>query len=213
MNEFFDAPLPRPVEAELRYRMPPWLAAPRGTLPGVVALDLVLARTEKVAVCISRAAAYATGFELDVITMSAQDDDEIDPWLFHRRRQLLHRGGGPIAPEMLRLGVQFADGSKAMNTGGRHYAAGEPPTGPIMHSGGGGGGGGSWRQSQWIWPLPPPGVLVFVCEWPALDIPLTRCEIDAQPIIDAAARAQVVFSDEHLPERPTDGGPPVVWMG
>ena len=44
-----------------------------------------------------------------------------------------------------------------------------------------------------------------MCEWPALDIPLTRCEVDAQPILDAATRAQVLFSDADLPERPPDG--------
>ena len=80
-----------------------------------------------------------------------------------------------------------------------------------MHPGGGGGGGGSWRQTQWVWPLPPPGPVVLVCEWPAMNIPLTRSELDAQTILDAAARAQVVFSDEHLPEFPdNDDGPPHV---
>ena len=70
--------------------------------------------------------------------------------------------------------------------------------------GGGGGGGGSWRQSQWVWPLPPPGAVTLVCEWPAMDIPLTRRELDAQTILDAAKRAQVIFSDEDLPEFPDD---------
>lgn len=83
-----------------------------------------------------------------------------------------------------------------------------------MGSRGGGGGGGNWSQTYWVWPLPPPGSLVLACEWPALDIPLTRCEIDAQPIREAATRAQVVFSDAHLPERPPDGaGPPVASVG
>lgn len=48
----------------------------------------------------------------------------------------------------------------------------------------------------------------LVCEWPAMDIPLTRSELDAQTIRDAASRAQVIFSDEHLPEPPDEGEGP-----
>jgi hypothetical protein len=55
---------------------------------------------------------------------------------------------------------------------------------------------------------------MLVCEWPAMGIPLTRSELDAQPILDAATRAQVIFSDEHLPEPPDeDDGPRPVAFG
>lgn len=147
----------------------------------------------------TRLAAYPTGFEFDLVTMSAEDQDDFDPLMFHHHR--LQRGASDeIPPEMLRLGVQFADGSKATNTGVFHRDC-QPPAGPIMHAGGG--GGGRWRQTQWVWPLPPPGPVALVCEWPAMDIPLSRNELDAQTILDAAARAQVLFSDEHLPEPPS----------
>jgi hypothetical protein len=212
VNEFFEPP-PRPAAPEpLRYRMPPWLGAPRGTLPGVVAFERILAQTDKVAVCVTRLAAYPTGFELDFVTMTADDQDDLDPLSVHHHHGM-HRGGADeIPPEMLRLGVQFADGSKATNTGGFHHDR-NPPAGPVMHAGGGGGGGGSWRQTQWVWPLPPPGPVGLVCEWPAMNIPLTRSELDAQTILDAAARAQVVFSDQHLPDFPDDDGPPPVAFG
>jgi hypothetical protein len=204
LSEFFEPPPPPRVEPEPRYRTPPWFGPPRGTLPAVVPLDRVLARTDKVAVCVTRLAAYPTGLELDVVTMAADEDPLLDPLMFGAPH-LLHRGSGTdsVPPQMLRIGVQFADGSKATNTGG-FPGAEDAPSGPVMHSSGGGGGGGSWRQTFWIWPLPPPGPLVLACEWPALDVPLTRCEFDAQPILDAATRAQVVFSDAHLPERPPD---------
>jgi hypothetical protein len=32
-----------------------------------------------------------------------------------------------------------------------------------------------------------------VCEWPAAEIPLTRHEVEAQAILDAAARATIIF--------------------
>jgi hypothetical protein len=187
--------------------MPPWSGAPRGTLPGVVAFERVLARTDRVAVCVTRLAAYPTGFEFDVVTMSADDQDDLDPLMFHHHHRM-HRGTtDEIPPELLRFGVQFSDASRATNTGG-FPGDRNPPAGPVMNAGGGGGGGGSWSESQWVWPLPPPGAVMLVCEWPAMDIPLTRSELDAQLILDAAARAQVIFSDEHLPELPDEGDGP-----
>jgi hypothetical protein len=74
--------------------------------------------------------------------------------------------------------------------------------------------GGGWHASQWVWPLPPPGPVAFVCEWPVAGIPESRAEIDAQVILDAASRAQVIFSDDDLPPWPDDDdeddGPEVV---
>jgi hypothetical protein len=46
------------------------------------------------------------------------------------------------------------------------------------------------------------GPLSLVCEWPAAGIALTRVEIDAQTILDAADRAQVLF-----PDHPAQGSP------
>lgn len=214
--EFFEQPKPPPPPPPReRHRTPPWLAAPSDILPGVVPLELVLARTPKVAVCVSRLGAYPSGFELDLITIAADDTDELDPLFFEGHRFRGGRRAGEIANEMLRFGVEFADGTKATNTaeqplvspGGHattvHLTAAngsrEPrePVGPVLMTGGGGGGGGHWRQSVWIWPLPPPGRLTFVCQWTAANIELTRRDVDAQLILDASARAQELFADAH----------------
>lgn len=197
MSDFFEPP-PPPDEPDEDYRSPPpWFGAPGGTLPGVVALELVLARNEKVTVCVTRLAGYPTGFEFELITMAAFGQDELDlsPFHHYRRRacRSVHEQG--LDPELLRIGVQFSDGAKATNTGGFHRDQ-EPPAGPVMHSGSGGGGDGRWRQEMWVWPLPPPGPVAFVCEWPTAGIPLTRSELDAQNILDAAGRAQVIFADQ-----------------
>jgi len=66
----------------------------------------------------------------------------------------------------------------------------------VLRAGGGAGGAGNWRQSYWLWPLPPAGPLAFVCEWPAAGIPVTRHEIDARVVLDAARRAIVLFEDD-----------------
>ncbi len=194
MSDFFGPPPPPPPPAP-RHEPPPWSGAPRGVLPGVIALELLLGRSDRGAVAITRLAGYPAGFQFDLVAMTAPGfEEDLDPMLFgpyghHRRRG----GSGGWPDDMLRLGVQFADGGRATNVGGHHHGFGEPPIGPVMHGGGGGGGGGDWHQSMWVWPLPPPGRLSFVCEWPAVGIEQSRTEIDAQLVLDAAARAQPIF--------------------
>jgi hypothetical protein len=160
----------------------------------VVAIELVLARSEQTAVCVSRLAGYPTGFEFELRTMvAAGADRDLDPMLFGPHRMRVRRAAGrDLLDEELRFGVQFSDGGKATNTSAIGHLD-DPPVGPVMHGGGGGGGGGDWRQTEWVWPLPPPGSLWFVCQWPAAGIPLSRAEIDAQLILDASARARTIF--------------------
>ena len=150
--------------------------------------------------CVSRLSAYPTGLEFDLLAIAAPDagDEVLDPMLFGPQSHRLRRRtvGSEIPDEMLRFGVEFADGRRATNTGGRGAPRPETePAEPVLTSGGGGGGGGRWRADMFLWPLPPPGRLVLVCEWPAAGIPLTRTEIDARTVHEAAQRAQVIFED------------------
>jgi hypothetical protein len=103
-----------------------------------------------------------------------------------------------IAADKLRLGIQFADGTRVTNLDrGRDLYRDEDeerrPRGPLMAFRHGSSGGGRWKHSFWIWPLPPPGSMQLVCAWPAHGIPQTRVEIGAQPILDAASRARALF--------------------
>jgi hypothetical protein len=45
----------------------------------------------------------------------------------------------------------------------------------------------------WVWPLPPPGRLDVVCEWPARGITKTTAELDVNIILGTAQRAITVF--------------------
>lgn len=204
MSEFFEPPPHVPVAPEPRYRMAPWFGPPSGTLPALVPLERVLARTDDVAVCLARIAVYPAGFELEIVTMSADHSDQLEPLLFEAHRYRQGAGREHLPPELLRIGVQFADGAKATNTSTGVHHDNTTPAAPLMQRRGSGGGVGLWSETLWVWPLPPPGALLLVCEWPAGGIPLTRCELDAQLILDAAGRAEVVFSDAHLPLWPAD---------
>lgn len=65
-----------------------------------------------------------------------------------------------------------------------------------------GGGGQRYSQSFWLWPLPPGGPFSFVCEWPALDIGLTRVEVDSALFREAAARTRTLWDDGRLRSLP-----------
>ena len=199
MSDFFEPPPPRLLRSRFGTARQCGRGR-RGTLPGVVPLELVLARSEVAAVYVSGLSAYPTEVEFDLVTIAAPDEDDeaLDPMLFgpHRHHMRRRAGGSEIPDEMLRFGVEFADGRRATNTGGGGFSPPDSePAGPVLHPGGGGGGGGRWHQVMFLWPLPPPGRLALVCEWPAAGIPFTRTEIDAGAIHEAARRAQVIFED------------------
>ena len=155
-----------------------------------VALELVLAQNEQVAVYVARCAAYATGLEFELhVLAAASAGQDLDPSL----NGIYHRPGRKSTyEEMLRFGLACADGRKASNLGG-FMRSEEEPESPVLWGMGGGGGGGRWHQGFWMWPLPPTGPLAFVCEWPAAGIALTRVEVDSEPLRDAASRSRELF--------------------
>lgn len=50
------------------------------------------------------------------------------------------------------------------------------------------GGGRVFNLHHWVGGLPPPGPLVFVCDWPARQLKESR-EVDARLVLEAADRA------------------------
>jgi hypothetical protein len=200
---FFEPPPPPPPEPPEPPRRP-WHGPPDATVGRALALNLVLGRSGKAALWIPSLGVYPDGFELSVEIRHRLDEDELEHPFFmhlhlHRRRR--RPPGEQLDPELVRLGIEFADGRRATNLDERMPFAlpgepDEPPTGPVLAVAGGGGGGGRWHANFWVWPLPPEGPLAFVCEWPVAGIPETRREIDSAPIRDAAAAAVVLWADE-----------------
>ena len=219
MDDFFAPPPARPHldEPHERYQSPPWLGPPLGVLPGVVELELVLARTERVAVCVSGVRAYPTGLSFQLITMGGPGSEglELDPHAIHRHMARRPGGDSELPPDLLRFGVELPDGRRVTNVANNPFLQmadvehdeddehSFTPPGPVLTDHGGGGGGADWNQSMWLWPLPGPGTLTLACEWPAASIPLTKTEVDTAPILAAVERAQVIFE---FPEPPTEAG-------
>jgi hypothetical protein len=163
---------------------------------GVLAADqFVLGRSDDAAIAITGLTAFTTGFEFTLTAVLRRHDRHGRPFHVNLRRPFLEDDGLP--DEFIRLGLQFADGTVATNLDRSPFDLdGTEPVGPLLWERGGGGGGRRYDQNYWVWPLPPAGPLTFVCAWPAKGIAESRAEIDAQPILDAATRATVVWPDE-----------------
>jgi hypothetical protein len=186
MGFFDDIPAPEP-EPRIHH---PW-DLPEAELPGNVQLDtLPLGRTGRAAVAVTGISAYSAGFEIFLTARfqpGGEGADQPPPQ-------------GPPDPRAirrsLRFGLQLSDGRKVIGEhGGPGPGDGAAPDGPILRQFMGGGSPRSLITRWWGWPLPPAGPLNFVCEWSALEIPETRASIDAQLILDAAARSVQLWRD------------------
>ena len=175
---------------------------PDDVLGEAVPINFVLARTPRAAVTVQHITAYPSGFEFEVGVAARLEGEIWDPMhgLAGFRGRPGQRGG-EMADEILRFSIQYADGSKATSLGPPMIGPqDQQQKGPILqHQEGGGGGGTVATQRFWAWPLPPPGPLAFVCEWPKYAISLTRHEIDADVIREAAKRAIELWPEGGLP--------------
>ena len=207
---FFEPSPPPPRLPEQERRRPEWLGPPDNVLGVPLPWRLVLARTDRVAVTVEGATAYPNGIQLriDVRRRRAPGDEEDEPFFPLGHPGSRHRGHtGELPPELLRVGVELADGRKATTLDPHPFMLrpDAAPEGPLLTQNGGHGGGTVWRLEFWLWPQPPPGPLAFVCEWPAEGVELTRIEVAAADAIEAASRAEVLWPD--------GGGGPVASAG
>jgi hypothetical protein len=172
---------------------------PAAWIPGVVPVELLLARSDDAAVVLSRLSAFPDGFELTVnsyLRLSVKRSRRAHlhhPMMWHGMAE----PGEPIPLEILRFGVAWPDGGRATNLGdwGRNWPdATEPGHGLDSH--GGGGSDREYSQQYWAWPLPAAGPLRFVVEWPAFGIEETTASIEGELLVEAATRARPVWTDD-----------------
>jgi hypothetical protein len=200
---FFEPPRPPPELPEQAFERKPWWGAPTNELGVSTGLRLVLARTDDVVIALIDVIAYSEGVEFTLSVLRRSPAAEPGPFDHPFGMFMPGRKAGEELPrDLLRFGVQFADGRKATTTGGPAMLEdSDPPASPVLSQSSGGGGGARWDQSFWLWPLPTPGPVSFVVEWLSEGIELTRHELDAAPIIDASRGSETLW-----PEPPDDGG-------
>jgi hypothetical protein len=155
-----------------------------------VAIRFVLARTDDAVVLVDRVVATSDSFSL---TLSVR----VRTWRA-ALRESLHMGFTGFQAvnddEVFRFGVEFANGMRLTNVGS-HARYEEDPEAPAIF--------GTTSESTYdgrgyddtytVWPLPPPGPLVFACEWPSEHIAVTLVRIEAATILEAAARSVPIF--------------------
>jgi hypothetical protein len=148
-----------------------------------VPIELLLARTDTDAVLVTDLRAYPTGLEFALTGRPHPD-------------QLQQRRHDPDRPHSfayrdLWLELRFAD-SQTVSTDPRSWPRTfetEQPDPLFLYCHGRGGSERGWRSRHWLWGLPPPGPLAFVCVWPTGQLPASEVTIDAGLILEAAARA------------------------
>lgn len=202
MSDFFQPPPPPSTELAEGGEAPPWTGRPQGPPPGEVLSEAVLFDSDTVTLQIVYLDAYPDGFELEIHarTTIAWNDlsrpADSGPDVFGRHWPMVGEPRDELPPQLLRVGVQFADGRQATNIGGHDRPAGGPIVWPLKGGGSGRPTGSQFRQGYWISPLPPPGPISIVCEWPVAGIPVVHHELDAQRILDAAERARTVIATD-----------------
>jgi hypothetical protein len=160
-------------------------------LGSVVPVSFVIARTDKIAVAVWGVTVFGTGFEFTVAALSRSPGVGFLYQMMGSRRV---EPEAELPAELLRFGVACSDGSSAttLRPGPAEMLSAPEPTRVLM-PGGGGGDDRMWTQKYWCWPLPPPGPISFVCEWPVHGIQETRHDIDAAPILAAAGLSTPIW--------------------
>jgi hypothetical protein len=166
---------------------------PDAVIPGLVPVELVLVRTDQVAVAIGGVHAYPNGFEFTVHARLRREE-EPGPQvggLFDR-----HWHGMREANAGLRLGVMFADGRRAAAPGRHPRLDDTDPSQLVLFENGGGGSGRTWDGDFWVHPLPPEGPVTFVVSWAEHGVAEARAELDGAAIGAAARRAVLLWPEE-----------------
>ncbi len=164
-------------------------------IPGSVPAEVVLIRTEQVAVAVDSLRAYPNGFEFTLLSRMRSEDETGpggDPLERHRSRR-----GTQVPEDVLRLGVLYADGRRAATTTGHPWPLEDVDADRlILLQNGGGGSDRRWDGDFWVSPLPPEGPVTFVASWPRYGVTETRAEVDGAAIREAAGRAVILWPEE-----------------
>ena len=185
---------------------PEWGSPPEDLIPETVPLSLVLARGDSAVVFLTAVQPFPTGISLR-LGVRMRDKRHHGSYSTLARdlfEDAPHRpDGAEISDEdRLRWGVEFADGDRAasvdplrMEQLHADFEAHGRPMRPVLIglTGGSGASLRSYDRDFWLWPLPPAGSLTIWCRWPAFGIEHTTIEVDAAPLVAAAARARPVW--------------------
>jgi hypothetical protein len=188
---FFDSIPQAPRQQPRR----PFWARSDAVIPGSVAAEVVLIRTEQVAVAVGSVRAYPNGFQFTLHGRLRHPDEAAgrgvaDP--FHRDASALD---AQAPGDVLRLGLLYADGRRTATTAGL-IVPDNGADGLLLRQEGGGGSNRGWDWDFWVYPLPPDGPVTVVASWLKHGIAETRAELDGTAILAASRRAVILWPDQ-----------------
>jgi hypothetical protein len=186
---FFDEEhLPKSAPTPRRGARPPWAGPPGNVLPAPFGGRLLVGKSEQAVVAVFGAQACATGFGVEILAK----------WRKTGRPEPVRHGlyfDSRRGPDALRFQIRFPDGRVAKAANREQNPSDPDPGFPRLSPQHGAGSNGEWVERMWVWPLPPPGPMTFVCSWPVLGIPEIRAIVDAGEILTAAAGATVLWPE------------------
>lgn len=182
--------------------VPPWKAPPSGEAPVDVPVTALLATSHHAAVLLRSVRVHSNGVELELQAKLRRDDASDEQWSDLLDRFHEHGWIGRGVAGRLRAGVLLADGSRAIVAPRAHGDDDAAGGHRLTRQGGGGSGSDTFHDAEWVfwlWPLPPDGPLTLVVDWPAMDLPEQRVEIDGTAIRDAARAVVPIWPDRGAP--------------
>ncbi len=183
---FFDSdPTPEPP-AEVKPIFPVWFRPPIDVLGASVAQQCLIASTPDVVALVTGLTAYPAGlsFNIEVRAHSME----------------LHTGHASVydGPGRVRFGLELEDGSAVFRN--RPQVDDWPPVeddrpndGPVLMQSGGGGSDETFAFGLWLTPLPLGTYFTVVFEWPAANMPETRCVVSFGDLHQIALNAQQLW--------------------
>lgn len=168
----------------------PWQPHPH-EVPAALPAPGLIWHDDDVAVVLDDFRVYSDMFEFTVVIMRHRADKPPGVLTGTPRSHLImydRPDDGTVPDDFLRVGLLLADGRKVTNLDDHPSDADL-----VLVRGGGTRGYDSEEQALRLWPLPPPGRLELVLEWPAYGTGELRVPLDADAIRAAATQAVRVW--------------------
>jgi hypothetical protein len=156
-------------------------------------VSFVLERRDTAAIGIGDLRAFRNGVAFTSLIRTRATSDDITPFGWQRHwAEVGEPPTGTDLADLFILTLELATGVRATSIESIGRRSGRPTSeAPHLSMVSGGGAGGRWKMDWELFPLPPPGPLRFIIDWPRLRVHFEHV-VDANPILEAAARALVM---------------------
>ncbi|MDA8313538.1 MAG: hypothetical protein M0Z46_23555 [Actinomycetota bacterium] len=158
---------------------------PSGMIGGFVPWRTTLVRTHNAWAAVQDFEAFPSGILFELVARV----EDWDPDPSARTHTLLGH------PTSLRLGVRFSDGRAGATDRFAERARPMRLGEVIFFPKGGSGHPHEYRHAFWLWPLPPPGPMTWICVWPAVGVGEETVEVDASELVESAASSERLWTE------------------